>query len=72
MAKKKMSAREAKGRPKSVGPTRTVYTQIRSTPEWKGWLEVFAREANFTVTDLINQALILMAKHYQRPGPPRR
>lgn len=71
MAKRSESGR-GRGRPKSEGPTRTVQTQLRSTPEWKEWLKAYADERQLTETDLINQALIEMARREQRPGPPKR
>jgi hypothetical protein len=43
---------------------------IRSTEEWKAWLERLAEYRRLTVADLIDQAIVSMARETRFPEPP--
>jgi hypothetical protein len=65
MAKKKST-------PKPEQRVRTAVTNIRSMPEWKEWLGRFADAQRKDVSDLIDEALVRMARAEGFEMPPKR
>jgi hypothetical protein len=60
--------------PKAAGGGgRTVLTNIRSSPEWKAWLDELAKFDRSTVADVIDHALVDYArgKGFPKPAPER-
>ena len=73
MAKKK-AAPDAKqpATPKPEQRVRTAVTNVRSMPEWKGWLSRFAEAQRKDVSDVIDEALLRMARAEGFEPPPKR
>lgn len=65
MAKKKAT-------PRPVHRIRTAVTNIRSVPEWKEWLSRFATAQRKDVSDLVDDALMRMARAESYETPPKR
>lgn len=67
MAKKKADAKPTGGK------GRTNLTNIRSTEDWKAWLDELAQFDRSTVADVIDHALVdyARAKGFPKPAPPR-
>ena len=64
MAKKKAAKPEQR--------VRTGVTTLRSMPEWKAWLHRFADAQRKDVSDLIDEALLRMARAEGFELPPKR
>jgi hypothetical protein len=64
MAKKKVAKPEQR--------VRTAVTAVRSMPEWKGWLLRFAAAQRKDTSDLIDEALLRMARAEGFELPPKR
>lgn len=55
------------------GVGRTAATMIRSTPDWKKWLDELADFNRGTVSDTVDRALVELARNIGFPKvPPRR
>jgi hypothetical protein len=65
MARKKTS-------PKVEQRIRVAVTAIRSMPEWKDWLGEFADAQRKDVSDLVDEALLRMARAEGFRLPPKR
>jgi hypothetical protein len=61
-----------KGRPPSGRPRLALTLTIRSTPEWKAWLDARCREEGTTPADLFERLLIEEERRKKRPRPPNR
>jgi hypothetical protein len=66
----------AKKKPKGAGewgPRKPFAAQIRGAPEWKQWLEEFAKYDRVSVSDLIDRALVAYARQsgFRKEPPPR-
>ena len=72
MTKKKPAAREEKPAPKPEQRVRTAVTTVRSMPDWKDWLGRFADAQRRDVPDLIDEALMRMARGEGFEMPPKR
>lgn len=72
---KRKPDREGGGRP---GPrpnperTRSALVNVRSRPEWRDWLRRFAASERKGVSDLVDEALLLLARDRGFEMPPRR
>lgn len=67
-----MAERKKPG-PKPVDGGRVVLTNIRSTEAWKAWVDRLAEFRRETVADLIDHALVNLARESGFPEmPPRR
>jgi len=67
MAKKKPGPKLTGG----VG--RTAQTMIRSTPEWKKWLERLADHCRTNVSDTVDRSLVELARNAGfKEVPPKR
>lgn len=62
-----------KGRPKGVSRERRSHViQFRASETWKEWMTRYAKSRQLTAADMINQALITMAKADGFEPPPNR
>lgn len=61
------------GRPPSERGARRLAMTIKAYPEWKEWLEEFARTHGYpTLASVIDDALVQLAKSENYPLPPER
>lgn len=68
-----MARTKASGVPKRVpNRVRSAATNIRSTPEWRMWLQEFADHKRKDLVDLIDEALLAYARQEQFKIPPKR
>jgi len=67
-----MEDKPRRGRPEKEGPLAKTVVMIRTTTEFKTWLDEFARDEGLSVPDLITRALECEAKAKKRPPPPER
>ena len=66
-------AKKKPGPKPSGGAGRTVLTNIRSTPEWRAWLDELSKFDRSTIADVIDHALVdyARAKGFPKPAPQR-
>jgi hypothetical protein len=52
---------------------RSAVTNIRSSPEWKAWLEELAEANRSSLADLVDDAVLALAKRikFEKPAPKR-
>lgn len=68
-----MAKVKATGTPKRPpNRVRSAATNIRSTPEWREWLQEFAEHKRKDLVDLIDEALLAYARQEQFKIPPKR
>lgn len=67
VAKKRKASNERPER-----PVREMAVGIRSTPEWKAWLDRFAESKRTTIVDLIDWSLEEFARSSGFEPPPKR
>lgn len=68
-----MAKAKAGGVPKrKPNRIRSSATNIRSTPEWREWLQEFADFKRKDLVDLIDEALLAYARQEQFKVPPKR
>lgn len=68
-----MAKTKATGVPKRIpNRVRSSATNIRSTPEWREWLQRFAERERKDLVDLIDEALLVLARERQFEIPPKR
>jgi hypothetical protein len=66
-------ARKKPGPKPFEGVGRTAATTIRSTPEWKAWLDRLADHCRLNVSDTADRALVELARSVGfKEAPPRR
>lgn len=63
---------KAKKKASSDRTVREMAVGIRSTPEWKGWLDRFAEFKRTTIVDLIDWSLEEFARVSGFDPPPKR
>ena len=66
MAKKKPGPK-----PKATG-TRSSLLAVKCRPEWKAWVETFAKDERVTPSHLVDRALAALAREAKREMPPDR
>jgi hypothetical protein len=67
---KKKSPPERQAKPEQR--VRTAVTNIRSMPEWKEWLGRFSEAQRKDIPDLVDEALLRMARAEGFELPPKR
>jgi hypothetical protein len=53
-------------------PEKEAFLKVRITPEYKLWLNRFAEKRRLTVSQLVDQAIVAMARSKRFESPPTR